>query len=502
MDYFDKVSPIAKRYEYGTAGFRYMACDILRDVAYRVGIGAAILSVVIYNGENVGVMITASHNTVEYNGFKLIGPNCEMIPEMYEDFFENLVNCSDEIYNQFLEYVRVLKYEVIPHIVVGMDTRPSSNEIKNKFILGAKTINAEIIDKLVTTTPELHLLTGDPNFAYVKNVCCKFLRLTEGKVMKIKLTVDCANGSGSIKMYKIALILKKYITFSLINYDDFKNINNECGADYVHKHKQPPINTVLPFETDDTEADEYVVASFDGDADRLIIFMIYDNGYKGKGIDGDKIAALFATYISFQLSRGKIYATVGVIQTGYANSASTKYLGENLGVIVETSAIGVKHLHKAAKKYDIGIYYESNGHGTILFSDDFINKITNIASHNLYAKMLIGVYNLMNQKVGDAITNLLLVIHILEGQNINMRHWHNIYKNNPWKITNVKIKNKNSIIQDKIDDIVNKYPGSRIFVRPSGTEDCVKIYIESLNDENIPLIENELFNILIFEVKN
>ena len=29
---------------------------------------------------------------------------------------------------------------------------------------------------------------------------------------------------------------------------------------------------------------------------------------------------------------------------------------------------GVKYLHHAAKDYDIGIYFEANGHGTVLFS--------------------------------------------------------------------------------------------------------------------------------------
>ena len=31
--------------------------------------------------------------------------------------------------------------------------------------------------------------------------------------------------------------------------------------------------------------------------------------------------------------------------------------------------VGVKHLHRRAASYDIGIYFEANGHGTVLFSD-------------------------------------------------------------------------------------------------------------------------------------
>lgn len=30
---------------------------------------------------------------------------------------------------------------------------------------------------------------------------------------------------------------------------------------------------------------------------------------------------------------------------------------------------GVKYLHSKACEYDIGIYFEANGHGTVVFSD-------------------------------------------------------------------------------------------------------------------------------------
>lgn len=36
---------------------------------------------------------------------------------------------------------------------------------------------------------------------------------------------------------------------------------------------------------------------------------------------------------------------------------------------------GVKHLHHAAIEYDIGIYFEANGHGTVVFSQRFKNEL-------------------------------------------------------------------------------------------------------------------------------
>lgn len=47
---------------------------------------------------------------------------------------------------------------------------------------------------------------------------------------------------------------------------------------------------------------------------------------------------------------------------------------------VACTATGVKHLHAKAHEYDIGVYFEANGHGTILFSDRAKQVIRNIAT--------------------------------------------------------------------------------------------------------------------------
>lgn len=44
-------------------------------------------------------------------------------------------------------------------------------------------------------------------------------------------------------------------------------------------------------------------------------------------------------------------------------------------VHVECVPTGVKHLHGAAHNYDIGVYFEANGHGTVTFSDKFFEIV-------------------------------------------------------------------------------------------------------------------------------
>jgi phosphoacetylglucosamine mutase len=59
-----------------------------------------------------------------------------------------------------------------------------------------------------------------------------------------------------------------------------------------------------------------------------------------------------------------------VVQTAYANGASSDYL-KSMGIPVFITKTGVKYLHQKAADFDVGVYFEANGHGTVLFSNRF-----------------------------------------------------------------------------------------------------------------------------------
>lgn len=59
---------------------------------------------------------------------------------------------------------------------------------------------------------------------------------------------------------------------------------------------------------------------------------------------------------------------LGVVQTAYANGAATKYIRDHLQIETVMAKTGVKHLHAEAVKFDAGVYFESNGHGAVVFS--------------------------------------------------------------------------------------------------------------------------------------
>ena len=81
---------------------------------------------------------------------------------------------------------------------------------------------------------------------------------------------------------------------------------------------------------------------------------------------------------------------------------------------------GVKHLHHKALEFDVGVYFESNGHGTVLFSQQAIDAFQEACANKELsrqsleaAQQLLAMTQLINQTVGDAIADLLLVEVIL-----------------------------------------------------------------------------------------
>ena len=60
---------------------------------------------------------------------------------------------------------------------------------------------------------------------------------------------------------------------------------------------------------------------------------------------------------------------------------------------------GVKHLHHAALDFDIGVYFEANGHGTVVFSDKAMEAIKNTAakSNSSEAQKLSALVDVINQ---------------------------------------------------------------------------------------------------------
>ncbi|CAN1282779.1 Phosphoacetylglucosamine mutase [Linum perenne] len=198
-----------------------------------------------------------------------------------------------------------------------------------------------------------------------------------------------------------------------------------------------------------------------------------ENSNKVEVVDGDKILSLFAVFIKKQLSTLKeledsYKARLGVVQTAYANGASSNYLRQ-LGLEVVFTPTGVKYLHEKAANYDVGIYFEANGHGTILFSDNFLSwlesKNNELASkskgseEHKAALRLLAVSNLINQAVGDALSGLLLVEAILLHMGWSICNWNGLYQDLSSRQIKVKVVDRTAVITTNAETVAVKPPG-------------------------------------------
>ncbi|XP_028077555.1 phosphoacetylglucosamine mutase isoform X1 [Camellia sinensis] len=519
--------PPGVKLSYGTAGFRADSL-LLESTVFRVGILAALRSVNTHSV--IGLMITASHNKVSDNGIKISDPSGGMLSQDWEPFADALANAPDsqhlaQLIDDFVKKENIpLEEAESAEILLGRDTRPSGESLLDAAKQGIISIvGAVAVDMGVLTTPQLHWMVRARNKAmkateldYFNQLSSSFRCLIDlipqGSAvnkMNDNVVVDGANGVGGEKLEVLKKILNG-LDMEIRNSGKEGVLNEGVGADYVQKEKVAP-RGFCP-------ADAGIrCASLDGDADRLVYFSVLSNANnKIDLVDGDKILSLFALFIKEQLStlnknegdkENKCYRpTLGVVQTAYANGASTDYLKQS-GLEVMFTPTGVKYLHEKAAEYDIGIYFEANGHGTILFSEGFLHWLDgrNIelaltlkgSEQHKAAMRLLAVSKLINQAVGDALSGLLLVEAILKHMGWSIHRWNELYHDLPSKQLKVKVVDRSVIVTEKAETVVvwplgiqeainietAKYPRGRCFVRPSGTEDVVRVYAEATTEE-------------------
>lgn len=236
----------------------------------------------------------------------------------------------------------------------------------------------------------------------------------------------------------------------------------------------------------------------DGDADRVVYYYT-DESKTFHLLDGDRIATLGAVFLADMTRVAGIAdkLKIGIVQTAYANGASTEYVEKVLNLPVSVTPTGVKHLHHAAARYDIGVYFEANGHGTVLFSDQAIRLIRESDPKSPGQKhaleSLRACIDLINQAVGDAISDALFVEVVLAHKSWTLENWRNTYIDLPNRLVRVEVRDRSIFkavdaerkletpkgAQEEIDRLCQMYIKGRSFARASGTEDAVRVYAEA-----------------------
>ena len=101
--------------------------------------------------------------------------------------------------------------------------------------------------------------------------------------------------------------------------------------------------------------------------------------------------------------------------------------------------------------------------------------------------------DLINQTVGDALSDMLLVETILAHKSWTPKEWDLTYTDLPNRLVRVEVADRNIFkttnaertlvepqgTQARLDILVSKFKDGRSFARASGTEDAIRVYAEA-----------------------
>jgi|GEM_PF-2317896 len=399
-----------------------------------------------------GGIISASHNPAVDNGIKLIDHNGGKFSEEWEKITNEIVNSSN------------LK-ETIASVISRFSRLGTGDQANIQFALNA--IGADQKTAPISR-PDIQIQPG-PNAetSYVDRVVngmVALLNTAEKRPEVQTFTVDAANGAGSYTVQQIAnrinaLQEKGEINFRMEVINTSGVINEEVGAEFVHKElsKEIAAGKHIPEWLESRKGVE--LGTLDGDADRNLYFRLNENN-ELEIIDGDKFAALkvmvLNKYIN-QLGLQDQYK-VGVAQTVLANMGARAFF-DKIGVEVQETKVGDKYVRQAALDWTfgnpeknmspngVGVYYEAAGHGSILFSDDFIKSV-NDAPDSRAKTILQNIVKLQNEAGGDGIMNLILFRMLMEVENLSFDRLQDnnfLYTDMPKLELELRVENKDKV---------------------------------------------------------
>lgn len=280
---------------------------------------------------------------------------------------------------------------------------------------------------------------------------CKHSVETPLNLHGMKIVIDCANGA----TYKVAPSVFSEMGAKVIPIGvdpDGLNINVECGSTKPH---------ILADIIKNTDSD--IGIAFDGDGDRLI--MIDENGEE---VDGDELVFVIA---EAKHKKGSLQGpVVGTLMSNFGMEKAFK----DLGIPFLRANVGDRYVLELLQNEGGVIGGESSGH----------------------------IICLERSTTGDGIVAALQVLEVMVATGMPLSELKKGMSKYPQHMINVRGADKKKLSASKaIADAVvlaekELANTGRVLLRPSGTEDMVRVMVEGENEKQVLQLTQRLADVV------
>ena len=355
-----------------------------------------------------GVVISASHNPMEFNGVKFFDGNGFKLPDELEDEIERIIlGGMKEIKLPIGASVGKIKYR---------------SDAREEYI----------------------------NFAIQK---------VRTDLSDLKIVIDCAEGAS---FYTSVEALKELgaDVIAIHTNPNGTNINANCGSTHMEELKARVVAEKA-----------HAGIAFDGDADRMLAV-----DEKGNVIDGDEILAIVGLHMK---EKGKLSNNT-IVATVMSNLGFFK-MCEKHEIKFEQTKVGDRYVLERMRELGASLGGEQSGH--VIFLDE--------------------------NTTGDGLLSALHLLQVMVETKKPLSELAKVMDVLPQALVNANVPNHRKEnymeypeISDAIAALDKKYAGDgRILIRPSGTEPLVRVMIEGKNKDEIEadavtlakLIQNIMF---------
>jgi len=268
----------------------------------------------------------------------------------------------------------------------------------------------------------------------------------------VKIVLDCAHGAA----YKVAPAVFEELGAEVIALGvepNGENINYQCGS--LHPH-------LVMEKVQECQAD--IGISLDGDADRAIFA-----DEQGNLVDGDQIMAICA----HDLKKKKRLNHNTLVATVMSNMGLDLAMKEK-GIKVVRTQVGDRYVVEEMNRGGYNLGGEQSGH--FIFLD----------------------YN----TTGDGVLSALQVLAVMKRENKKLSELSTIMMKFPQVLINVPVREKRDpaqipelakLLKNIKEKLANK---GRLLVRPSGTENLMRVMVEGEDKEKINAYAQEIAAII------